>query len=168
MALSEDDRATLSAYLDGELDDADSQQVEARINLDPTVRAEFETLRETWSLLDYLPRATPKADFTNRTMERLALEVPLAAPAPSARPVPAALLWAAGLLIAVGLGYGASSLLPTAVPDPVVRDDHGESDEILLRRLRVIEMWPLYKNAEDLDFLKKLDEPELFGDESGS
>ena len=37
MALSEEDRVALSAYLDGELDEAVSQQIEARISLDPEV-----------------------------------------------------------------------------------------------------------------------------------
>jgi anti-sigma factor RsiW len=167
MALSEDDRAALSAYLDGELGEADSQEVEARIGIDAEVRAEYETLRETWSLLDYLPRATPKPDFTNRTLERVALESRAASPARKARRVPAGLLWAAGLLAAVGLGYGASDLLPTAVPVPA-HEDFAEADEALVRHLRVIEMWPLYQNAEDLDFIRKLDDPELFGDEPGS
>jgi anti-sigma factor RsiW len=167
MALSDDDRVALSAYLDGELDEAVSQQLEARISLDSEVRAEFETLRETWSLLDYLPTATPRADFTNRTLERLALERRVVAPATKARRLPAAALWAGGVLIAAGLGYGASGLLPTAVPVPVPHEDSAVADETLVRHLRVIEMWPLYKNAEDLDFLKKLDDPDLFGDEPG-
>jgi anti-sigma factor RsiW len=164
MALSEDDRVALSAYLDGELDEAVSQQMEARISLDPEVRAEFETLRETWSLLDYLPTATPRADFTNRTLERLSLEKRVVAPA---RRVPAAVLWAAAMLIAAGVGYAASGLLPAAVPVPQPHEDIAEADVTLERHLRVIEMWPLYQNVEDLDFLKKLDEPDLFGDEPG-
>lgn len=166
MALSEDDRVALSAYLDGELDEAISQQIEARISLDPEVRAEYETLRETWSLLDYLPTATPRPDFTNRTLERLSLEKRVA-PADKVRRVPAAVLWVAAVLIAAGLGYAASGLLPTAVPVPQPNEDIAAADETLVRHLRVIEMWPLYQNAEDLDFLKKLDEPDLFGDEPG-
>ncbi len=168
MALSEDDRAAISAYLDGELDEAVSQQMETRISLDAEARAEYETLRETWSLLDYLPRATPRPDFTNRTLERLSLERQAPAPVQKARRAPAALAWVAGVLIAAGLGYGASGLLPTAVPVPPEHEDRAEVDETLVRHLRVVEMWPLYQNVDDIDFLKKLDDPELFGDEPGS
>jgi anti-sigma factor RsiW len=167
MALSEEDRVALSAYLDGELDEAVSQQIEARISLDPEVRAEYETLRETWSLLDYLPTATPRPDFTSRTLERLSLEKPVAPAAGKARRLPAGVAWAAGVLIAVGVGYAGSGVLPTAVPVPQPHEDIAAADETLALHLRVVENWPLYKNAEDVDFLKKLDEPELFGDEPG-
>src|SRR6266550_777025 len=105
MPLSEDDRATLSAYLDGELDEAPVQQVESRLSLDSEARAEYETLRQTWSLLDCLPRATPGPDFTNRTLERLSLERSIGSGPRMARRVPTFLVWVAAVLLAVGVGY---------------------------------------------------------------
>ena len=66
--LSDEDRATLVAYLDGELDEDAVRQVEARISQDPTVRAEVESMKRTWELLDYLPRAEPSPTFTHRTV----------------------------------------------------------------------------------------------------
>jgi anti-sigma factor RsiW len=66
MPLSDDDRATLSAYLDGELDEAAVQQVESRLSLDSEARAEYETRRQTWSLLDYLPRAKCQRGWPHR------------------------------------------------------------------------------------------------------
>ena len=38
----------------------------------------------------------------------------------------------------------------------------------LVRHLRVIEKWRLYEHADDLDFVKKLNHPDLFGDEDKS
>src|ERR1700676_4895709 len=71
--LSEDERADLVAYLDGELDEAASQDFEARLSREPQLRAEAEALKKTWELLDYLPRPEPSGGFTHRTLERLAV-----------------------------------------------------------------------------------------------
>ena len=74
MPLDEDEKAELVAYLDGELDEAATQAVEAKIAADPDARAELDALKQTWGMLDYLPKASPSANFTNRTLERLTLE----------------------------------------------------------------------------------------------
>src|SRR5438105_6476999 len=73
-ALNDDDRANLTAYLDGELDEDAAQALEAKLSQDPDARAEVEQLRQTWTMLDYLPRAAPSSSFTHRTMEKLSLE----------------------------------------------------------------------------------------------
>ena len=72
--LNEEDRANLVAYLDGELDEHAARDLEARLANDPRARAEAETLRRTWELLDYLPRAEASGSFTHRTLERLAVQ----------------------------------------------------------------------------------------------
>ena len=74
MALNEDEKAELVAYLDGELDEAATQAVEAKIATDADARAELDALKQTWGMLDYLPKASPSPNFTNRTLERLTLE----------------------------------------------------------------------------------------------
>jgi len=165
MAITEDDRATLSAYMDGELDEAVSQDVEARLNLDAQLRGEYETLRHAWSLLDYLPRATPRVGFTDRTLQRLSAEHQSGPARRLASRVPAPVRWAAAVLLACGVGYALGGKLPTGTAEGAPAENTAEADEVLVRHLRVIEMWPLYQQAEDLDFLRKLDEPELFGEE---
>ena len=75
--LDENDRETLTAYLDGELDDAATEALEARLGQDPKLRAELETMQKTWGMLDFLPKAEPSPDFTNRTIDRLTLAVEL-------------------------------------------------------------------------------------------
>jgi len=56
MALNEDDKAELVAYLDGELDEVATQAVEAKIASDPDARAELDALRLTCGMLDFCPR----------------------------------------------------------------------------------------------------------------
>src|ERR1043165_9039025 len=48
MALNDDEKAELVAYLDGELDETATQAVEARIAADPEARAELEAMKQTW------------------------------------------------------------------------------------------------------------------------
>jgi anti-sigma factor RsiW len=169
MPLTEDDRAALSAYLDGELDAATSHRLEVRLGVDPELRHEFEVLKQTWSLLDYLPAAAVSTNFTSRTVERMTLERRGGGRTEWLRRWvrrlrPATLAWAAAVLLALGVGYAMGArLVPVPVPDAAP-----EHDEMLVRHLRIIERWSLYQHAEDVDFLKDLDQPELFGDEHGS
>src|SRR5262245_61243443 len=72
--LSDEDRATLVAYLDGELNEEEARHVEARISQDPAVRAEVESMKRTWDLLDYLPRVEPSPTFTHRTVSLVTAE----------------------------------------------------------------------------------------------
>jgi anti-sigma factor RsiW len=170
MPLNDDERANLVAYLDGELDDEAAQALEGKLNLDPEARAEVDALRQTWGLLDYLPKATPTSDFTHRTLERLSLEnvggsaTATNRRAPSSRrriPWLRTVGWAAAVVIAAGVGIysGASVFHATQGPDP---------DEGLVRVLRVIEKLPEYQEIDDLDFLRQLAQPELFGEDAGS
>lgn len=69
--LSEQERADLVAYLDGELSGDAVRELERKLNLHPAARAEADALRRTWELLDYLPRPQPSSSFTHRTLERL-------------------------------------------------------------------------------------------------
>ena len=174
MPLSDTDKAELVAYLDGELDEQATQMVEARLATDADARAELETLKQTWGMLDYRPKASPSPNFTNRTMERLSLEklsgqTTASSSKPNAvsprRPVGPALAWTAGVLLAIGAGYAAApqmfALLSPADPPPQ------EADELLIRNLRVVEKWRYYENVDDLNFLKNLCDPELFGKKPG-
>ncbi|MGL4555560.1 MAG: anti-sigma factor family protein, partial [Gemmataceae bacterium] len=49
------ERADLVAYLDGELSGEAAESMEAKLNLDPRMRAEAESLKKAWDLLDFLP-----------------------------------------------------------------------------------------------------------------
>src|SRR5262245_50467965 len=100
--LNDDEREDLIAFLDGELDEEKAHALEARITLDPTVRAEAETLKRTWDLLDYLPRPEPSPAFTNRTLDRISMRETELALRP-ARPLRRWLIgigWAAAVVVA--------------------------------------------------------------------
>ncbi|MCI0377783.1 MAG: hypothetical protein L0215_09265 [Gemmataceae bacterium] len=164
--LSDEERENLVAYLDNELDEAATQELEARINLDPDLRKEVETLKQTWGLLDFLPKPQPSPSFTHRTMERLSLEklgrVVDTGKMPAAASVwPRRLAWAAAVLLTAGLGYAAAHYF-FAPPDSLGQD------EALVRHLRVLENWRQYEHVDDLDFLRALDAPELFGEDTGA
>src|SRR3954447_17630424 len=73
-SLNDQDRENLTAYLDGELEEEAAQALEAKINLDPEARKEVDALKQTWGMLDYLPKPQPASGFTHRTLERLSLE----------------------------------------------------------------------------------------------
>jgi anti-sigma factor RsiW len=164
MPLSNEERENLVAYLDGELDEEAAQALEARLNRDPQIRAEVEALRQTWTLLDYLPRAQPSETFTNKTMERLTLVRSGARTGIMPRPRAGSRLgwigWAAAVLLALGGGlFGARWWFARTATDV---------DDTLVRHLRVLEKWRTYEHVDDLDFLRSLDHPDLFGDDSGS
>ena len=161
--LTEEERADLVAYLDGELVGEAKRTVETRVNLDPTWRAEADALKRTWELLDYLPRPEPSADFTQRTLSLLEPIGPsdqhrgVGARWRLARWLPLGIGWAAAGALAAAVGYRAA--LP---PRPPLQQP-GEQE--LLRDLRVIENKHYYDMVDDIDFLKQLDNPDLFGDE---
>jgi anti-sigma factor RsiW len=151
------------AYLDGELDPTEAERVETRIGLDPAARAQADSLRRAWDMLDYLPRPQPSASFTHRTLEKIdALAPPRpAAASPAWRRAGAALGWAAALLVAVGVGYGGRSLL---VPRPAALPPR-DGDPQVLADLRVIKNLRLYRDVDDLKFLEEQDHHDLFGEE---
>lgn len=165
--MSEDEKAELVAYLDGELDEAATQAVEARIAADPKVRAELDSLKQAWGMLDYLPKASPSPNFTNRTMERMTLEksagpTKTAPIAPRRSVWPIGLLWTSAIGIALALGYfGSVQIWPVTADTELIP----ESDWPLVRDLRIAEKWRYYENVDDLDFVKKLNHPDLFGED---
>ena len=59
----------LTAYLDGELDETQTQEVEDRLGRDSEYLAEMQFLQKTWDLLDTLPVHEPSGSFTKTTME---------------------------------------------------------------------------------------------------
>lgn len=155
--LSEQERADLVAYLDGELDEEAARALEAKLSLNPAARAEADALRRTWDLLDFLPRPQPSPSFTNRTLQRLS---PVRADEQGRRhrwrTRCLGLGWAAALVLA---GWGGHAGFNWFVPR-----QPGERE--LLQDLRIIENKRLYDRVEDLDFWQALDTPELFGEES--
>lgn len=159
-SLTEQEKADLVAFLDGELKGEAARALETKLSLDPTARAEAEALKRTWDLLDYLPKPEPSPSFTSRTLEKLA---PIRSAAlrkeKVRRPWLVGLGWATATVAAASLGFFAVGWTGS-------RDN---PDQELTRDLRLIENKRLYDHVDDLEYLKSLDRPELFGDDtSGS
>jgi anti-sigma factor RsiW len=81
-------KAQLIAYLDGELNEDEESAVEVRLNTDPAARREATALKQTWDLLDYLPKHEPSPTFTSKTLSRLD-KVPVPPPSVPLTPPPA-------------------------------------------------------------------------------
>lgn len=163
--LDDADREDLSAYLDGELDEEAARHIEVRLNLDAEARAEAEVLRRTWDLLDYLPRPEPSPAFTSQTLDRISAfrSVPTAALGrPRWRPWVLGVGWAAALLIASAGAFAAVGGWPFR-PEGVRAAS--ELDQRLVHDLRVIEHKRLYEQVDDIQFLRALAEPDLFGED---
>jgi anti-sigma factor RsiW len=170
--LNEEERATLVAYLDGELNEEASQEFEARLSREPALRAEADALKKTWELLDYLPRPEPSGAFTHRTLERLAVRETAKLRNGSAHRwawlAPAG--WAAAMLIAMAGGLVAAHFLwPTPAPTPIAqqagnaKNAQDDFDAKMARDLGPIENQRVYGAIVDLDFARGL--ADIQGDE---
>lgn len=157
--MTDDDRETLTAYLDGELDEAAEQALETRLSQDPKLRGELDAMKQTWGMLDFLPKAAPSNDFTNRTIDRLTLEARQSSTMVARWPARRVGVWAACLLLALLVGVAASAGYRRFIEKPT------GPDETLVRNLRLLERVPTYDTIDDLDYLKALDHPDLFGDD---
>jgi anti-sigma factor RsiW len=153
--ISDRERADLVAYLDGELSGEAARAVEARISLDPQLRAEAESLKQAWDLLDFLPRPPePSPAFTEKTLSRLEPVRKKGEAGWARRWGPFVAGWAACVAASALAGYFAFKALAPLEP----------GDRELLRDLRLIENKRQYELVEDFDFLSALADPDLFGD----
>ena len=160
----------LAAYLDGELDSKAAEAIATRLSLDAKMRAEAESLQRTWDILDILPRPEPSAAFASRTVSQvipapstsgrtMVVPGPSGASAAYGAPPSRTGVWLAAfaIILAAGLGgyFGHQALAPsksTSIEPPV-------EDYSLMKNMR------LYRNIDDIETVKQLDSPELFGGE---
>lgn len=63
------DSELLTAYLDGELADADCIVVEKRLAEDSSFHAQMRDLQSAWEMLDSLPLVRPNSHFVQTTIE---------------------------------------------------------------------------------------------------
>ena len=144
----------LSAYLDGELDAEGVRRVEDRLARDADYQAELQRLERAWGMLERLPRATVDESFTRSTIEMVAVEASEDAEAVLAeqpRRRRRQRLWGAAAMALAGLiGF----VIGTRIwADP---------NEELIRDLPVLENFELYYQADDIDFLRRLDAKNLY------
>ena len=146
----------LNAYLDGELDADGVRRVEERLASDAAYRTELNQLERAWNMLDSLPRAAVGDDFTKTTIEMVALSASQEAEA-IARELPRKqrrrrIVAGASMLAALVVGFVIGTQL---WPNP---------NQQLLNDLPLLEHLDLYYQADDVEFLRLLDEKGLFTD----
>ena len=154
--LSPGERANLVAYLDGELNEAETRAISTKLTQSPTARREVEVLEKTWELLEHLPRLKAPDDFTDRTLTEVRrfeekggrLETALTR---SLGRLAGVTLWVGLAALAFGLGYVVTYRL---WPSPTAR---------LARDLSIAEHLEEYREVRDFSFLKGLANSPEFG-----
>jgi anti-sigma factor RsiW len=153
-ANAEDD--PLVAYLDGELDAAETARIEEQLASDAAMRARLQQLQRTWDLLDSLPVLRTGDAFTKSTMELAVQQVRR----DRDRRRSWLMRWAPGLALC------AVMILASAAAYQATRYVREAENRELVRDLRIIENIDLYRSMDrtidQLEFLKRLDESKLF------
>ena len=153
-APSDDD---LVAYLDGELDDATARQVEEKVTADAATRTKVQSLRKTYDLLDFLPKPEPSANFATKTVTQIQNLPSHSSDVSTVRRANSkwvGMSLAACAAIAVGIAIGILARPSAPVAEPLTPD-----------LLPVLARLPFYTGVDDLEFLRKLDSPDLFGND---
>jgi anti-sigma factor RsiW len=144
----------LVAYLDGELDDETSHRIEALLASDPKLRRQLGQLEQTWEALEQLERSEVGEKFAQTTLEMVAVaaeedieRLQEEAPRVTRKRLLSGGLW---LALAAVIGFGTVALF---WPD---------ANRQLLENLPVLEHLEQYRQIDDIEFLRQLDEQHLF------
>jgi hypothetical protein len=143
----------LTAYLDGELDEATQIEVESRLGTDPEYLAELQSLQQTWETLDHLPKIDAGKNFTQTTMELVVQDV-------KATQIRKPISWASWLpaLLIVCLGGGLF-----AAGYAYQRSSQRLPDKLLIENLPAIQKHEIFQSINlDLDLLEQLNHHSLF------
>ena len=149
----------LVAYLDGELDPEGRRRIEELLASNAGVRRRLQEMERTWELLDELDAAPAGSQFTHTTLEMVAVaarrELDQSLAEAPRRRWRRTLAISGGILAAVAAGFLAVALL---APDP---------NRELLQDLPVLENLDEYRQIDDIEFLRLLQEEGLFTKETG-
>ena len=143
----------LTAYLDGELDETQTQEVEDRLGRDSEYLAEMQFLQKTWDLLDTLPVHEPSGSFTKTTME---LIVGDAVSTAKNRRKRALFFGRVGVMLLLPIVFFATAY-------GVVRRLQADPDRRLIENLSVIENFKKYEAVDcNLPFLESIGNIDFF------
>ena len=153
--------ADLVAYLDGELDEAATLEVERALAESPVIRRKIEALTRTFEMLEELPRERVSEEFTERTLATIQVENDTSErpPEPWFKRLPRGLIiagWVATMAAGVVLG--------------VVLSDRAGDDEAdrLVEELPLVKNLGVYTDLESIDYLRELHNSGLFDDDPQS
>jgi anti-sigma factor RsiW len=140
----------LTAFIDGELREADRLALEQALAADPALRALEQRLRQTVALMARVPAPAPSAAMKRAVLDRLAPVASAAPPTPSWFSMPRLLPFAA-LAAAAGL----AAVVLTRTPNTPAVD---EEQVVLAQNLELVEDLDLdgLSSPEDLDVIEQL------------
>lgn len=75
--LTSEQRSNFVAYLDGELSEQETHEIEQMLAHSQVARHELDALAKTWEILDALPRVKLGSEFTEKTMASVAIKEPV-------------------------------------------------------------------------------------------
>jgi hypothetical protein len=157
--LSSAERDNLVAYLDHELNQAESRAIETKLTQSVTARREVEILKQTWELLDHLPMPRASENLTHRTLTEVA-KIGLVGDQVLGK---AAQLFrqavkATACLVAAGVFFGIGLIVVRwVIPDPTGR---------LANHLSIAKHLDEYQEIGSLEYLERLDKSPEFGNET--
>ncbi|MGE5193973.1 MAG: anti-sigma factor family protein [Deltaproteobacteria bacterium] len=156
--LTAEQRENLTAYLDGELDETATQEIEQVLAVSEVARHEVDMLSRAWDMLNVLPTHKASEEFTQRTMTSLRAAEHAGPSAAGelvyrhARRGVVLALWAGMLVLC---GYAGFMATNHWVPN--------ESEQ-LLDDYDVISNLDKYRDIGDIEFLKELQSRRTFSD----
>lgn len=147
--LTSEQRENLAAYLDGELDDSLTQQIETVLATSTVARNDVELLARTYDLLDLLPRPKASGDFTEKTLAVARLG--------DVRPDYRRTAWYQYSQRGIRwLGWAAILLAISCAAYAITRYRVPLEDDLLLDNLEVIRNFERYESAGSIEFLERL------------
>jgi hypothetical protein len=153
--LTSQQRDNLVAYLDGELDDASTEEIEQTLAHSAEARHEVDMLTRTWELLDTLPKSKASDEFSERTLSSIKVnDIKQSGfgwfhPANWRRHM-YPIFWGFSLIVAATVGF---SVLRYGIS--------GESEQ-LVEELPLIDNYNVYSDIVDVEFLQELQKSGLF------
>ena len=151
-------RENLVAYLDGELDEASTEEIERTLARSAKARHEVDMLTRTWELLDTLPKSKASDEFSERTLSSIKVEDLKQSAAGWFRPAN----WGRRLYpVFWGLGLIAAAIVAFSVSRYGIPDE----SEQLVEELPLIDNYNVYSDIVDVEFLQQLQKSGLFNED---
>ncbi len=156
--LTPDQRADLVAYLDGELDEHATTDIETVLSHSAIARNDVEMLARTYDLLDELPRSKASPDFTDRTLKTIHLD--------RVRPDITQTEWfrkarRGSVLLAWSLAMVGAAALGCLVTQRLIPNQ----SDVLVRDYEVIKDLDVYSEVGSFEFLERLQADPYLKDE---
>jgi len=160
---SDDQLTQLVSYLDGELDDTQTNAIEQSLINDPDMRSHADILSRTWALLDELEEVTAGQNFTQATVATISTETVDAPSSSSPRKrlstllsamarykvLPSLLIGVVGMAVGLFVGEQRQS-------QKLQSDESAAVDEVVLDNLDLLLKDDLYREIPDVQALQKL------------